>query len=151
MENRYINEDYALLGAEMIRTEPSLQHILDSQATIVFLSSDCEKRSNGRLVYAQCERVPWKWKWAVPCDFTVTVFDANVARFTDEQMRILLLHELLHVGIDRDGNEERYFLVPHDVEDFREVIDRFGLEWNGQAGKAKRARRGSARPDGARE
>lgn len=45
-------------------------------------------------------------------------------------MRILILHELLHVGIDVDGNEESYRIIPHDIEDFRLVLERYGLDWN---------------------
>ena len=51
-------------------------------------------------------------------------------RFTDEQLEILLLHELLHIGIQWDGNEETYSIIPHDVEDFRAIIERYGIGWS---------------------
>lgn len=130
METRHLSDLYSGIGMDLIRTEESLRHIAESDATIVFLASDLEKTSNRRAVYGQCEKVPDRFKWAVPCDFTITVFEPNTERFTDEQLRILLLHELKHIGIDRDGNEERYFIVPHDVEDFEEIIERFGLGWS---------------------
>lgn len=133
MDTRTINDGYALIAQELIDTEECLEYIRESNATIVYLSSDLEKKSKGKLVCGECEKIPEKYKWAVPCDFTITVFEPNVERFTDEQIRILLLHELLHVGIDRDGNEESYSVKPHDVEDFREVIERYGLDWGQQA------------------
>lgn len=133
MDTRTINDGYALIAQELIDTEECLEYIRESNATIVYLSSDLEKKSKGELVCGECEKIPEKYKWAVPCDFTITVFEPNVERFTDEQIRILLLHELLHVGIDRDGNEESYSVKPHDVEDFREVIERYGLDWGQQA------------------
>lgn len=133
MDTRTINDGYALIAQELIDTEGCLEYIRESNATIVYLSSDLEKKSKGKLVCGECEKIPEKYKWAVPCDFTITVFEPNVERFTDEQIRILLLHELLHVGIDRDGNEESYSVKPHDVEDFREVIERYGLDWGQQA------------------
>lgn len=133
MDTRTINDGYALIAQELIDTEECLEYIQESNATIVYLSSDLEKKSKGKLVCGECEKIPEKYKWAVPCDFTITVFEPNVERFTDEQIRILLLHELLHVGIDRDGNEESYSVKPHDVEDFREVIERYGLDWGQQA------------------
>ena len=38
--------------------------------------------------------------------------------------------ELLHVGIDADENGgERYSVRPHDLEDFRECVDRWGVDW----------------------
>lgn len=132
MDNREISEEYARIGQDLIDTEPSLAHIKESQATIVYLSSEHEKKSGGKIVCGECEKVPQKWKWAVPCDFTITIFGPNVERFTDEQMRILIFHELLHVAITKDGNEESYSVNPHDIEDFNEIIDRFGLDW-GQA------------------
>lgn len=129
MDDRTISVEYARVGQDLIDTEPALVHIKESQATIVYLSSEHEKKSGGKIVYGECEKVPRKWKWAVPCDFTITIFEPNVERFTDEQLRILIFHELLHVGITKDGNEESYSVKTHDVEDFREIIDRFGLDW----------------------
>lgn len=129
---RTMNERYAEIGTELIQAEPELKYIADSNVTIIYLSSEQEKKSNGKLIFGQCEKVPDKYKWAVPCDFTITVFEPNVERFTDEQIRILLFHELLHVGIELDGNEEVYSIVPHDIEDFRLIIDRYGMDWNGE-------------------
>ena len=130
MDYRTPSERYSRVGMELIRCEEPLSRIAESDATIVFLSSEQEKRRKGRIVYGECEKVPEKWKWAIPCDFAVTVYEPNVERFTDEQVRVLLFHELLHVGIEKDGNEERYFVVPHDFEEFREIAERFGLEWS---------------------
>ena len=130
MDNRSINKKYAEIAAEIIKTEPSLRDIRDSEVTIIYLSSEHEKKENGKIVGAQCEKIPQKYKWAIPCDFTITVFEPNVERFTEEQMQILLFHELLHVGIDRDGNEETYRIIPHDVEDFKEILERYGIGWS---------------------
>ena len=38
METRTINEEYSKIGRELIETEPALADILNSQATIIFLS-----------------------------------------------------------------------------------------------------------------
>ena len=130
MENRTLNDKYSEIGQKLIDTEPSLEYIRDSEATIIYLSSDQEKKKSGRAVCGECEKVPSKYKWAVPCDFTITVFEPNVERFTEEQMEILILHELLHVGIEKDGNEETYSIIPHDVEEFEDIIKRYGLHWN---------------------
>ena len=89
-----------------------------------------EKKSNRREVYGQCEKVPDRYRWIIPYDFTITLFEPNIERLDDEQIRILLLHELMHVGIDVDGNEETYYVVAHDVEDFRDIIDKYGMDWS---------------------
>lgn len=131
MDKREINERYAEIGADLVKTEKVLEHIKNSEATIVYLSSEQKKMIGPKKVHAQCEKIPQKYKWGIPCDFTITVFEPNVAGMTDEQIRILLFHELLHVGIDRnDDGTESYSTVPHDLEDFKLIIDRFGTDWS---------------------
>lgn len=130
MDSRTISEAYAEIAQNLIDNEPDLAYIKRSQATIMYLSSEHEKRENGRLVLGQCEKVPEKYKWSIPCDFTITIFEPNVERLTDEQIRILLMHELLHIKIAEDGNEEHYGIHPHDVNEFRAIIDRFGMDWS---------------------
>ena len=130
MDVRKINEEYADIGADLIATEDALEYLRGADITIIYLESEHEKKENGKLVCGQCEKIPDKYKWAIPCDFTITVFTPNVERFTEEQIRILLFHELLHIKLDVDGNETKYSVKPHDVEDFRYIIDRFGMDWN---------------------
>ena len=130
LETREPSDKYASIGAELMASEPALAKITEHGVKVAFLASDSEKRGKGRTVFGECERIPAKWKWAVPYDFAITVFEPNVERFSDEQMRVLLLHELMHVGVDVDGNEARFFTVPHDFEEFREIAERFGLEWS---------------------
>ncbi len=130
MDNRIIREEYAELAAKIIDEEESLRDIACSHATIIYLGSDNEKKSKGRPVLGECEKISDKYKWGIPADFTITIFEKNIAGFTEERLRILLFHELLHVGIefDEDGSE-KYSVKPHDYEDFKEIIDRFGTEW----------------------
>ena len=131
MDNRHINNDYAEIADELIRHEGSLFHLLESRAKIIYLSSDYAKTSKGKLVFGQCEKVADKYKWGIPADFTITVFEPNVEKFTDDQIRTLLHHELLHVGIDKkaDGSES-YSIVDHDIEDFKLILDKYGTDWS---------------------
>lgn len=131
MDNRHINNDYAEIADELIRDEYSLFHLLESRAKIIYLSSDYAKTSKGKLVFGQCEKIQDKYKWGIPADFTITVFEPNAAKFTDDQIRILLHHELLHVGIDKkaDGSES-YSIVDHDIEDFKLILDKYGTDWS---------------------
>ena len=130
-ESRSMNEHYAEIGANLILNEPLLDYIRQSEATIVYLSSDKEKKSKGKTVFGECEKVADKNKWAIPCDFTITVFEPNCVGFTEDQIRILLFHELLHIGIEfaEDGTE-KYSIRPHDYEDFKTIIDRYGTDWS---------------------
>ena len=148
MDIRTISQEYTEIGNELIQTEAVLQDIRESAVQIIYLASEHEKKQGGKVVCGQCEKVPEKYRWVVPCDFTVTVFQPNVERFTDEQIRILILHELLHIGIAKDGNEEIYSIRPHDVEDFEEVISRYGMRWADDAvGKAEGAGAGYSDDD----
>ena len=130
MDIRQISEEYALIGAELIENEPSLDYIRESEATIVYLSSEHEKKKNGKIVFGECEKIQEKYKWAIPADFTITLYEPNIEDFTEEQIKILLFHELLHVGIRiTDSGYEDYYVKPHDIEDFRLIIDRYGIDW----------------------
>lgn len=131
MDTRKINEHYAEIARELIETEEALVDIANSQATIVYLSSEHEKKGTGKTIHAECEKVSEKYKWGIPCDFTITVFEPNCENFTEEQLRTLLFHELLHVGIEfKDDGTESYSTKPHDLEDFKLIIDRFGTDWS---------------------
>ena len=130
MESRQIREEYAEIANELINEREELLYLQNSSVVIIYLGSDQMKKSKGRIIFGECEKVPDKWKWSVPCDFTITIFEPNVEHFTYEQIRILIFHELLHVGIDVDGNEEKYYIRPHDVEDFRLILNEYGMEWD---------------------
>ena len=136
-EKRHLNEEYAEIAQALIDSEEALQYIKGSQVSIAYLSSDLKKRDSGRIVHAQCELVSDKYKWGIPADFMITVFDPNVLGFSDEQMKILLFHELLHVHIDYKDGEEKYSVNPHDLEDFKYIIDRFGTDWSRVTGEEK--------------
>lgn len=131
MDTRTINEHYAEIGAELIDTEESLTDIAISKATIIYLSSTHKKTGSGKVIKAECEKISDKYKWGIPCDYTITVFEPNCEGMTDEQMRILLFHELLHIKIEfKDDGTESYGIKPHDLEDFKEIIDRYGTDWS---------------------
>lgn len=123
------NDDYARIGAELIQAEKSLNWIRETEVSIGFMSSNKAKVSNGKTVFGQCERVPDRYKVFIPYDFLITVYEPNVIDFTSQQIRILLHHELLHCGVNMNA-EPTYKVVPHDVEEFNEIIDRYGLDWS---------------------
>ena len=137
---RVLDEEYTALGQALIDEDPALEDIRASGVSVAFLRSELEKKTRTSLIYGQCERVPDKYRWAVPFDFMVTVFEPNVERFTEDQLKILLLHELLHIGVEEDGNEYDFYVREHDIEDFNEIIDRYGVGWSAEtypAGEAE--------------
>ena len=131
MEHRAINTNYEEIAQELIDNEPELAYIKNSQVKIAFLESDQSKKADkDKLVLGECEKVAAKNKWAINYDFTITLFKNNLIGLTLDQIKIVLFHELLHVGIEQgpDG-DETYSVVKHDLEDFKTIIDRFGTDW----------------------
>lgn len=96
---------------------------------IAWLESFEEKKKVNKIVFADCRLVNDQYSWCCPYDFMITVYGPNVIDFTPEQIEILLRHELMHIGIKQDGNTPNFYIVPHDVEEFYSIIDRFGLDW----------------------
>ena len=133
METRTINEEYALIAHDLIENEAIFTDIANSHATIIYLSSDYEKKKprQDKVVEGECEKVQDKNKWGIPADFTITLYEPNLIGKSPEDIRRILFHELLHVGIIfcEDGSE-KYFIRDHDIEDFKECIDRWGTDWS---------------------
>lgn len=127
-DNRHIEERYAEIGQRLIETMDELAQLRESDVSIVYLGSDDARKKNGKLTLGQCEKVGDKWKWSVPADFTITVFEPNVEEFNDRQLEALIFHELLHVGVEDDEHDHLY-VRPHDTEDFSAVIKRYGVDW----------------------
>ena len=130
MDNRHISDEYAEIGKALIETMDELSDLRGAGITIVYLGSTAKKKSKGNPVFGQCEKVADKYKWGIPCDFTITVFEPNVEHFTEEQYKMLIFHELLHIGIELGEDKETYSIRPHDLEDFKEIINRYGTEWS---------------------
>lgn len=111
-------EAYEKLGKQLI-TElfPQLKDV-----RIAWLESDKAKKAKGKIIFAECAKVPEKLEWCCPYDFTITVYEPNARHMTEEQLRILLEHEIMHIGKDKT-------IVPHDAEDFRGIIEKYGIDW----------------------
>lgn len=124
-EKREISEEYAAIGMKLIEHVEELAPLKD--ATIIYLRSNTAKKSKGSLVYGQCEKVQDRNKWAIPADFTITVFEPNVEKLTEEQIVVLLYHELLHANYDAESQTAS--IKPHDFTEFNTIIDRFGARW----------------------
>lgn len=130
MDNRRVNEEYAIVAAELIENEPALIDIKNSNVSIIYLSSEHEKKTKTSIVYGQCEKVQDKNKWAIPADFTITVFEPNCKEFTPEQIKILLFHELLHINIVFKDGAEVYSINDHDLNDFKVIVEKYGVDWS---------------------
>ena len=97
-------------------------------ANIVCLFTSKARKRNGRVVIASCEAVNETYRYLTDANFIITVFDKAWEMLADEEKRYIIDHELCHAFIGEDKNGEPvYKTVPHDLEEFNEIVERYGL------------------------
>ena len=134
-ETRKISEYYQKMGEELIEKHPQLvklnSFVKADRIKIIYLESDRQKKNTFGVVHADCEKIPDSKRWAIDADFVITVYTQNVVRFTEEQKKVLMLHELMHIGVETNdkGNLKKY-MVPHSVQDFFYILKTYGLDWD---------------------
>lgn len=121
------NEKLAEIASKVIDEHANLHHLKDDRCRIVYQYSDEEKKNRGKTVYADTEKIKDKLKAVLPYDFLITFYRPNTVNLTDDKMEKLMYHELRHVGFDPKNG--KHSVIPHDVEDFRDVIDVWGIDW----------------------
>lgn len=131
MHNISISEEYEKLAETVIDEHPDLHWIRSAGISIGYLESDQEKKGSVGLILGQCSLVKELYQPYCPHDFLITIFLPNVAGLNENQKKILLYHELLHVDMSEINGEPKYHVAPHDVEDFETIINRYGLHWAG--------------------
>lgn len=124
------SEEYTEKAFKVVDAIEELHYIKECDIQFVVLTSDEEKKKAGKIVYADCRKVNKYYEWCCPYDFLITMYMPNCELLSDEQTNILLWHELKHIGVDMSNGEPVYMVNPHDIEDFKSIIDRFGYDWN---------------------
>lgn len=121
-----ISDDLRKIADKVISERKDLAGPAMPECRIAYLYSDQEKKSSGRKVYADTEKVGDKAKTLMPFDFIITFYQPNCAALPPEKMELLMYHELRHVGFDLDG---KCRIIPHDVEDFSDILEEHGMRW----------------------
>ena len=129
MSTLTLSDEYRTIAEQLIRDRDDLRHL--DGVRIAYLASDREKKANGRFIFGECRKVSDQYSWCCPYDFMITIYEPNTAyyQFDFAMMKILLWHELMHVGVDESDEGVKYRLIPHDVEEFNKIIDEVGLHW----------------------
>lgn len=122
-----VADDLRELGEKIITAMPELSVIRDYDAKIGYVRSYEAKKDKGRSINADCRKINGTFTAYLPFDFIITFYEPNVYHMSENQKKILMLHELRHIGIGERG----FRIENHEVEDFRDILDRFGIEWNG--------------------
>ena len=119
------SKDLEMIAKTVIEEHNDLKHLDNPSLRIVYMYCDKDKTSNGRKVYADTTKLNDKTKAVAGCDFIITFYKQVCATLDNEKMKILMYHELRHVGF-KDG---KFSIIPHDVEDFQSIVETHGMNW----------------------
>jgi predicted metallopeptidase len=114
------------IANKIIDKFPEFSFIRDMDLKIGFVRSYETKSKDGKAVLGTCEKVNEKFKAFLPFDYIITVYKNNVYYLNDNQYKIFIKHELKHITIGMKGLTIR----PHNVEDFKDILKEFGLDWS---------------------
>ena len=129
MKKSYENctKNYTDLMYRVMEQREDLKRLFESGAEIGFVESLERKKSNGKIVFADTRLVSGVWTAFCPYNFIITLYIPNVALLDEKQLEILMWHELKHCGVKDNGTA---YIVPHDIEDFKIIIEKCGLDWS---------------------
>lgn len=131
MEKMKHERKYRTIAKRLMRQRAEeFADLVDSGVRIAYLSSQQEKKKKHRIIFGECHKVSPQYSWCCHYDFFIVIYEPNVVDFDDEQIETLIRHELHHVGIEYADTGLKYYVVPHDVEEFWEIIDEHGLNWS---------------------
>lgn len=80
----------------------------------------------GRYTLGAAEKVSTKAQVHVPYDFVIWLANDRFQMLAPLQREALIDHELMHCQWDMDKGAS---IRPHDVEEFTEVLERYGYWW----------------------
>lgn len=115
------------LGRRVIRDRPDLAWIRECRVRIGYAMSSKQKTKDDRIIFAECYKVKPLWQAFIPYDFVIVFYEPNTMMMDNQQQEILMYHELLHIGMEDNGSLK---IRPHDIEDFRVILDEYGMDWN---------------------
>lgn len=113
------------LGRRIIRDK--FPWIREHGIRVGYCISDAEKKKGrDRYVFGECIKVQDTYTAWIPYDFIIVFYEQATDLLNDYQKEILMEHELMHIGLDPSGH---LYIEQHDIDDFRPIIDRYGLDW----------------------
>lgn len=125
-----LSDEYRELAYAVIDAVPELWTIKQADIRVGFIKSFKEKHDGSNHVLGQCIKVPEIYVELLSLDFLIVIYEPNVVGLTTNQKKVLLWHELKHIGIRDTDGEPMYITVPHDREEFDSIINRVGMYWS---------------------
>lgn len=126
---RKSNRVWDEMAHQLINKDRDLEYIANSKVEFIVLESDKAPKGATKKTCGRCVKVNEEDKWAIKADFLIIIYPRNIKEFTDKGFETLVKHELQHIGIKKNDDKEEYFIRPHDVEDFRNIIEEHGIDW----------------------
>ena len=121
-----LSPEYEETAREIIGSVPDLAHL--DGVPVAYLSCDKQKISKGHRIHGECIKVPEMYQAVSSYLFIIVIYEPNCTAFSDAQMKILIEHEMRHIGIAGD----KTYIVPHDIElgEFDAISDKYGEDWS---------------------
>jgi hypothetical protein len=131
MENFRRSPAWEKMAAELIENDELLVIQNAMQVKVVCVLSETMKKDARKLpIYAEAEKIPPKYKWATDADAMITIYQMNIANFSEKQKDIALIRELLKIFIDETSGERKVLIGDYDLHDFRKVVEVYGADWD---------------------
>jgi hypothetical protein len=96
-------------------------HLMGAKIIYVFRSK--AEQGKGKVTLGTASKLSGLLGFLLQADFLIVMAEDEWLILSAKQKRALTDHELMHCGEDENG----YYLRPHDVEEFEQIVSRHGL------------------------
>jgi len=130
-----INEAYRPIAEQLKEKFEELQYVPVKSMLFIDRQETKQKHAN-KIVCAQVSKIPNRFQDIIyqltgkNFTYMIEVFKANTAHMNRAQIVALLYHEMRHIQLVVTENGADLKLVGHDVEDWAQMIERLGADWN---------------------
>lgn len=118
------DKELEALANKIIDAKHDLKHIRHYDIKIGYVKAYKDKTKSEKTVFGECIKINDIQKAYLPFDFVIVIYSSGFT-LSDNKLKLLMYHELKHIGIGERGPK----LEPHNVEDFADIILEFGLDW----------------------
>ena len=131
-ESKY-SEAWSEIGMSVLNefANDKFKSIVELGIEIAWVESEDSPVRNDVPVLAECIAVKKDHqRQFIPHDYLIKIYAPNVTYMTDMQKRILMEHELMHIKASENTDGElKIGTKPHDVNDFKDIIEKYGMDW----------------------
>ena len=103
-------------------------HLVNSKFAFLFVNKDMTRK--GKIAIATVEKINAKFKALTELDFLITISYPKWKELSDKQQMAVMDHELTHCLVEdseEPGGDTKFKIIPHSIEEFFGIIDRYGL------------------------